>query len=78
MKGVMDFKIAQDTLALIPEARPFVEKLSAQRIRHESGFNPRRVKCCFDAKTTGRIGFVINDLACPRKFQPIQSRKCEI
>jgi tRNA nucleotidyltransferase (CCA-adding enzyme) len=29
------FKIAEDTLALIPEARPFVEKLSAQRIRHE-------------------------------------------
>jgi len=29
------FKIAEDTLTLIPEARPFVEKLSAQRIRHE-------------------------------------------
>jgi len=29
------FKIAEDTLALIPEARPFVEKLSAQRMRHE-------------------------------------------
>ena len=29
------FKIAEDTIALIPEARPFVEKLSAQRIRHE-------------------------------------------
>lgn len=29
------FRIADDTLALIAEARPFVEKLSAQRIRHE-------------------------------------------
>jgi len=29
------FKIAEETLALIPEARPLVEKLSAQRIRHE-------------------------------------------
>lgn len=29
------FKIAGDTLALIPEARPLVEKLSPQRIRHE-------------------------------------------
>lgn len=29
------FHIAEDTLALIPEARPFVEKLSPQRIRHE-------------------------------------------
>ena len=29
------FKIAEDTLALIPEARPVVENLSAQRIRHE-------------------------------------------
>lgn len=29
------FRIADDPLALIPEARPFVEKLSAQRIRHE-------------------------------------------
>jgi tRNA nucleotidyltransferase (CCA-adding enzyme) len=29
------FKIAEDTLALIPEARPGVEKLSPQRIRHE-------------------------------------------
>jgi tRNA nucleotidyltransferase (CCA-adding enzyme) len=29
------FKFAEDTLALIPEARPFVEKLSAQRMRHE-------------------------------------------
>ena len=29
------FKIAEDTLALIPQARPLVEKLSAQRIRHE-------------------------------------------
>jgi tRNA nucleotidyltransferase (CCA-adding enzyme) len=30
-----DFRIAEDTLALIPAARAFVEKLSAQRIRHE-------------------------------------------
>jgi tRNA nucleotidyltransferase (CCA-adding enzyme) len=30
-----EFKIAEDTLALIPEARPYVEKLSPQRIRHE-------------------------------------------
>lgn len=29
------FKIAEDTLGLISEARPLVEKLSAQRIRHE-------------------------------------------
>jgi tRNA nucleotidyltransferase (CCA-adding enzyme) len=29
------FRIADDTLALIPDARPFVEQLSAQRIRHE-------------------------------------------
>jgi tRNA nucleotidyltransferase (CCA-adding enzyme) len=29
------FQIAEDTLVLIPEARPFVEKLSPQRIRHE-------------------------------------------
>jgi len=29
------FKIAEETLAQIPEARPLVEKLSAQRIRHE-------------------------------------------
>ncbi len=29
------FKIAEDTLALIPEARPLIAKLSAQRIRHE-------------------------------------------
>jgi tRNA nucleotidyltransferase (CCA-adding enzyme) len=34
-EGRYGFKIAEDTLALIPEARPFVEKLSAQRIRHE-------------------------------------------
>jgi tRNA nucleotidyltransferase (CCA-adding enzyme) len=34
-EGRYGFKIAQDTLALIPEARPFVEMLSAQRIRHE-------------------------------------------
>ena len=29
------FKIADETLALIPVARPLIEKLSAQRIRHE-------------------------------------------
>jgi len=29
------FKVAEETLALIPEARQFIEKLSAQRIRHE-------------------------------------------
>ena len=29
------FKIAEETLAFIPEASPFIEKLSAQRIRHE-------------------------------------------
>jgi tRNA nucleotidyltransferase (CCA-adding enzyme) len=29
------FHIAPDALALIPEARPYVEKLSAQRLRHE-------------------------------------------
>ena len=29
------FKIAEDTLALMPEGHPFVEKLSPQRIRHE-------------------------------------------
>lgn len=29
------FKIAEETLALTPEARPLVAKLSAQRIRHE-------------------------------------------
>ena len=34
-EGRYGFKIAEDTLALIPEARPFVEKLSPQRIRHE-------------------------------------------
>ena len=34
-EGRYGFRIADDTLALIPEARPFVEKLSAQRIRHE-------------------------------------------
>ena len=34
-EGRYGFKISQDTLALLPEARPFVEKLSAQRIRHE-------------------------------------------
>ncbi len=30
-----EFKIAEETLALIPSARPLIEKLSAQRIRHE-------------------------------------------
>lgn len=30
-----EFNIAEETLALIPEARPLVEKLSAQRIRRE-------------------------------------------
>jgi tRNA nucleotidyltransferase (CCA-adding enzyme) len=34
-EGRYGFKISEDTLTLIPEARPFVEKLSAQRIRHE-------------------------------------------
>jgi tRNA nucleotidyltransferase (CCA-adding enzyme) len=34
-EGRYGFKIAEDTLSLIPEARPFVEKLSALRIRHE-------------------------------------------
>ena len=34
-EGRYGFRIAEDTLALIPEARRFVEKLSAQRIRHE-------------------------------------------
>jgi len=29
------FKLAEETIALIPEARPFVDKLSPQRIRHE-------------------------------------------
>ncbi|HLO31523.1 MAG TPA: hypothetical protein VK249_20395 [Anaerolineales bacterium] len=29
------FRIAEDTLALIPEARGFIDKLSPQRIRHE-------------------------------------------
>jgi len=29
------FRLVEDTLALIPEARTFVEKLSPQRIRHE-------------------------------------------
>ncbi|MEW6287558.1 MAG: hypothetical protein AB1509_15150 [Chloroflexota bacterium] len=29
------FKIAEETLTLIPQARPLIEKLSAQRIRHE-------------------------------------------
>ena len=33
--GRYGFQIAKDTLLLIPEARPFVEKLSPQRIRHE-------------------------------------------
>jgi len=34
-EGRYGFNIAEDTLALIPEARPLIEKLSAQRIRHE-------------------------------------------
>ncbi len=34
-EGRYGFKIADDTLRLIPEARSLVEKLSAQRIRHE-------------------------------------------
>jgi tRNA nucleotidyltransferase (CCA-adding enzyme) len=34
-EGRYGFKMDEGTLALIPEARPFVEKLSAQRIRHE-------------------------------------------
>src|SRR5215207_4023116 len=34
-EGRYGFKIAEDTLALIPEARPLVERLSPQRIRHE-------------------------------------------
>jgi len=34
-EGRYGFKIAEDTLALIPEARLVVEKLSPQRIRHE-------------------------------------------
>jgi tRNA nucleotidyltransferase (CCA-adding enzyme) len=34
-EGRYGFKIADDTLALLPEARPLVENLSAQRIRHE-------------------------------------------
>ena len=34
-EGRYGFKIAEDTLAFIPEARSFVEKLSPQRIRHE-------------------------------------------
>lgn len=33
--GRYGFRIAESTLGLIPEAQPFVEKLSAQRIRHE-------------------------------------------
>jgi len=33
--GRYGFQIAEDTLALIPEARALVEKLSPQRIRHE-------------------------------------------
>jgi tRNA nucleotidyltransferase (CCA-adding enzyme) len=33
--GRYEFRIAEDTLALIPEARAFVEELSPQRIRHE-------------------------------------------
>ena len=34
-EGRHGFRLAQNTLALIPEARVYVEKLSAQRIRHE-------------------------------------------
>ena len=34
-EGRYEFKLAEDTRALVPEARPFVEKLSPQRIRHE-------------------------------------------
>jgi len=34
-EGRYGFKIAEDTLTLIPDARALVEKLSAQRIRHE-------------------------------------------
>ena len=34
-EGRYGFRIAEDTLALIPDARPLVERLSAQRIRHE-------------------------------------------
>ncbi|HET9910388.1 MAG TPA: hypothetical protein VFQ13_00795 [Anaerolineales bacterium] len=34
-EGRYEFRIEEDTLALIPGACPFVEKLSAQRIRHE-------------------------------------------
>jgi tRNA nucleotidyltransferase (CCA-adding enzyme) len=34
-EGRYGFRITEDTLALIPDARPLVEKLSAQRIRHE-------------------------------------------
>jgi tRNA nucleotidyltransferase (CCA-adding enzyme) len=34
-EGRYGFRIAEDTLALIPEARLFVEELSPQRIRHE-------------------------------------------
>ena len=33
--GRYSFRVAEATLALIPEAQPLVEKLSAQRIRHE-------------------------------------------
>ncbi|HEX2996307.1 MAG TPA: hypothetical protein VHP14_15890 [Anaerolineales bacterium] len=33
--GRYGFRIAEDTLRLIPAAQPLVEKLSAQRIRHE-------------------------------------------
>jgi tRNA nucleotidyltransferase (CCA-adding enzyme) len=34
-EGRYGFKLSEDTLALIPEARGFIEKLSGQRIRHE-------------------------------------------
>lgn len=33
--GRYEFRVAEDTLALIPGAREYVQKLSAQRIRHE-------------------------------------------
>jgi tRNA nucleotidyltransferase (CCA-adding enzyme) len=33
--GRHGFRIAEDTLVLLPAARPLIEKLSAQRVRHE-------------------------------------------
>ena len=47
------FKIAEDTVILIPEARPFVEKLSAQRIWHELDLILEEPKCCSHAEATG-------------------------